>query len=167
MPSNATSVGEYLTLRYDFKPASASQAAQGRLEVQRNNQASLGDTTTVGHTLGGPATWPPRTPTTVLFTFRHGPVSSLLPQVQLLVGDSLLFQGKYEAPGREGLDCVAIFDGTGFRLELLTAAVQSLRWVLLSVGVENMGQAASVQARPAAPWGAASFFLSWWQRCGK
>ena len=37
------------------------------------------------------------------------------------------FSGKYE-PSRDGLDCVAIFDGTSFRLELLGASIKNLRW---------------------------------------
>ncbi|PSC69888.1 helicase and polymerase-containing TEBICHI [Micractinium conductrix] len=36
------------------------------------------------------------------------------------------FSGKYE-PSRDGLDCVAIFDGTSFRLELLGASIKNLR----------------------------------------
>lgn len=36
------------------------------------------------------------------------------------------FAGKYE-PSKDGLDCIAIFDGTGFRLELLSATVKHLR----------------------------------------
>lgn len=83
----ASHADQFLALRYDFKPASAAQAAQGVLDVLPNNQA------------------------------------------QLQMGDSLLFQGRYEAAGAAGLDCVAIFDGQSFRLELLSATVQSLRHV--------------------------------------
>ena len=41
------------------------------------------------------------------------------------MGDAA-FAGKYE-PSRDGLDCVALFDGASFRLELLGAAVKNLR----------------------------------------
>jgi hypothetical protein len=43
------------------------------------------------------------------------------------MGDSA-FTGKYE-PSKDGLDYVAVFDGATFRLELLGAAVKSLRCV--------------------------------------
>lgn len=48
-------------------------------------------------------------------------------QVSLTMGDAA-FTGRYE-PSRDGLDCVAIFDGTSFRLELLGASVKNLRQV--------------------------------------
>lgn len=38
----------------------------------------------------------------------------------------LAFSGKHE-PSRDGLDCVAIFDGEGFRLEVLGASVKNLK----------------------------------------
>ena len=53
-------------------------------------------------------------------------LTTCLPQVSLHMGDAA-FTGKYE-PSRDGLDCVAVFDGTSFRLELLGATVKNLRW---------------------------------------
>lgn len=47
------------------------------------------------------------------------------PQASLQMGEAA-FAGKYE-PSKDGLDCIAIFDGTGFRLELLSATVKHLR----------------------------------------
>lgn len=37
------------------------------------------------------------------------------------------FTGKYEPARGDLLDCVAVFDGTSFRLERLGATVKSLR----------------------------------------
>ena len=42
------------------------------------------------------------------------------------MGDAA-FTGKWEPAKGDGLDAVAIFDGTSFRLELLGASVKSLK----------------------------------------
>lgn len=53
------------------------------------------------------------------------PLHVAAPQVSLQMGEAA-FAGKYE-PSRDGLDCIAIFDGTSLRLELLGATVKNLR----------------------------------------
>jgi hypothetical protein len=76
---------------------------------------------------------------------QHPPACPLLLQVSLQMGEAA-FSGKYE-PSRDGLDCVAIFDGSSFRLELLGAAVKSLRH-LGGSGRASFAAAPAGSARP-------------------
>ncbi|GAB4814403.1 hypothetical protein N2152v2_001449 [Parachlorella kessleri] len=72
-------------------------------------------------------------------------------QLPSTAGAPLHFAGRQE-PSKDGLDCVAIFDGTQFRLEVLHASIKGLRQAsgLLGVSVSETGQAAVVPAVPGA-----------------
>ncbi|KFM25059.1 hypothetical protein F751_1938 [Auxenochlorella protothecoides] len=62
---------------------------------------------------------------------------------------SLQFHGKYE-PSKDGMDCVAIYDGQGFRLELVQAAVKNLRYQPTVLRAQNPVLASAAPACAAA-----------------
>uniref|UniRef100_A0A1D1ZWJ2 Transcription elongation factor Eaf N-terminal domain-containing protein n=1 Tax=Auxenochlorella protothecoides TaxID=3075 RepID=A0A1D1ZWJ2_AUXPR len=62
---------------------------------------------------------------------------------------SLQFHGKYE-PSKDGMDCVAIYDGQGFRLELVQAAVKNLRYQPTVLRTQNPVLASAAPACAAA-----------------
>lgn len=135
---------EYCTLRYDFKPASAGRAAAGQMDVQLGNQKVR--TAAAALPPAGPPLLPPARTSSmsqlqalsqrvqILCCIRDvlppAAFSSLLAAVQvaLQMGEAA-FAGKYE-PSKDGLDCIAIFDGTSLRLELLGATVKNLRYAV-------------------------------------
>ncbi len=129
---------EYCTLRYDFKPASAGRAAAGQMDVQLGNQKVR--TLAAALPPAGPPPLPPahtssmsylqaasqrlQTLWRMLYVLPPAPPLAAV-QVALQMGEAA-FAGKYE-PSKDGLDCIAIFDGTSLRLELLGATVKNLR----------------------------------------
>lgn len=125
---------ELCTLRFDFKPQSAARATQGQLDVNLASQKVR------RHSCRLPSLLPPGGCTAA---FLHpaccaaGSHATLTPplcpahvhsvsQVSLQMGEAT-FTGKWEPAKGDGLDAVAIFDGTSFRLELLGASVKSLK----------------------------------------
>lgn len=130
---------EFCTLRYDFKPASVGRATQGQLDVQLASQkVSSGGG---GGRRRQPACICASGPLPPFHAHRHpaplppGSHSHVCTeQAALQMGDAA-FAGKFEPARGDGLDCVAVFDGTSFRLELLGATVKSLRWVMWAGGL--------------------------------
>ena len=118
---------EFCTLRYDFKPASAGRATQGQLDVQPATQKvrwSLLARRRRRRCRRRPPALPCRPPHPA--TPPAPPHPCLLRQVSLQMGEAA-FAGKWEPAKGDGLDVVAVFDGTSFRLELLGATVKSLK----------------------------------------
>ena len=64
----------------------------------------------------------------------HNPIPL---QVLLQMGETA-FAGRYEPCRDDGLDCVAVFDGTTFRLERLGAVAKNLRCVGGGDGARGM-----------------------------
>ena len=116
---------QFITLRYDFKPASLAREGEGELELHPDSH-KVGAAAACAERVGGrcccllgavgPVTEPPG---------RRAQAVVRLPS-SASGAAPLAFAGKHE-PSRDGLDCVAIFDGEGFRLEVLGAAVKNLK----------------------------------------
>lgn len=104
------------------------------LAIPRPGQSysiALGDTFLQSHAPDAPATQPSLC--CLRYNFRPRTTATNQPG-KVLVGDTVTVQlpnctaGDFEGPletSRDGLDCVAIFDGTHFRIEVFDATIKA------------------------------------------
>lgn len=103
-------------VRYDFIPASAAQAGEGRLTIdleQHKVCIHLNICNTLSHFALPPA------PDQLKISIALSVVQATVTLPNAADGPPVEFTGKYE-DNKDGLECVAIFDGSSFRIELVS-----------------------------------------------
>lgn len=110
----------YHSLQFKFKPQSAGRSSGGSLQIKQNtvhhsySDVKLKDAGTFGVRQDG-AQW-------ALWTVQ---IALHTPNVQE-GNPGVSFEGQW-APSQQGMDCVALFDGSNWRLELLSGVGTNIR----------------------------------------
>ena len=112
----------YHSLQYKFKPQSAGRSGEGSLQITQNMASALPFCSQNGHAQTRDGVVQKISAISAMQVSVHAPnVQDGNPGVS--------FEGQW-APSQQGLDCVAFFDGSSWRLELLSGMGTNIRCAL-------------------------------------